>query len=134
MTKLTLFYDGTCPLCAREMNALTQHDKHQQIKTVDIYSEEFAHFPQIDATKANTVLHALKDNGELLLGLDVTYAAWKLVGKGWLYAPLRWSLVKPIADWCYMKFANNRYTVSLWLTGQSRCKQGNNKKGQCDIR
>ncbi|HCE2908683.1 TPA: DUF393 domain-containing protein, partial [Vibrio parahaemolyticus] len=26
MTKLTIFYDGTCPLCAKEMKALRQHD------------------------------------------------------------------------------------------------------------
>lgn len=121
MTKLTIFYDGTCPLCAKEMNALKNYDEHQCIRTVDIYSEAFTHFPQIDADKANTILHALDDNGELLLGLDATYRAWQLVGKGWLYAPLRWPLIRPVADWLYLRFANNRYRVSYWLTGSSRC-------------
>lgn len=45
----------------------------------------------------------------LLLGLDVTYQAWKLVGKGWLYASLRLPNIRPFADWLYIKFANNRY-------------------------
>lgn len=79
MTKLTVFYDGTCPLCAKEMKALKQRDSKQQIKTVDIYSEAFADYPQIDPEQANTILHALNDKGELLLGLDVTHRAWRLV-------------------------------------------------------
>ena len=121
MTVLTVFYDGTCPLCAKEMAALTKSDTKNQIQTIDIYSEAFSDYPQIDAEAANTILHALDEKGKLLLGLDVTYQAWKLVGKGWLYAPLRWAIFKPMADWCYLRFAKNRYKVSFWLTGQSRC-------------
>ncbi|MFV8454425.1 thiol-disulfide oxidoreductase DCC family protein [Vibrio owensii] len=124
MTKLTVFYDGTCPLCAKEMKALKQRDAKQHIITVDIYSEAFAAYPQIDPEQANTILHALNDKGELLLGLDVTHRAWQLVGRGWLYAPLRWRAVKPVADWLYLKFAKNRYRVSYWLTGTSRCNNG----------
>ncbi|MCS0402762.1 thiol-disulfide oxidoreductase DCC family protein [Vibrio diabolicus] len=124
MTKLTIFYDGTCPLCAKEMYALKLRDVKQAIKIVDIYSDDFSDYPQIDAQKANTILHALNDNNELILGLDVTHRAWQLVGRGWLYAPLRWPLLKPIADWLYLRFANNRYRVSYWLTGSSRCNSG----------
>ena len=125
MTQLTIFYDGTCPLCAKEMAALTKHDTENKIQTIDIYSEAFSDYPQIDVDAANTVLHALDENGKLLLGLDVTYRAWNLVGKGWLYAPLRWTIFKPMADWCYLRFAKNRYKASFWLTGKSRCN-GNN--------
>ncbi|MGY5747166.1 thiol-disulfide oxidoreductase DCC family protein [Vibrio antiquarius] len=124
MTKLTIFYDGTCQLCAKEMHALKRRDVKQAIKIVDIYSDDFSDYPQIDAQKANTILHALNDNNELILGLDVTHRAWQLVGRGWLYAPLRWPLLKPIADWLYLRFANNRYRVSYWLTGNSRCNSG----------
>ncbi|OHY94525.1 redox protein [Vibrio rotiferianus] len=124
MTKLTVFYDGTCPLCAKEMNALKQRDTKQQIKTVDIYSDAFADYPQIDPDQANTILHALNEKDELLLGLDVTHRAWQLVGRGWLYAPLRWRIIKPVADWLYLKFASNRYRVSYLLTGRSRCNNG----------
>ncbi len=124
MTKLTIFYDGTCPLCAKEMKALVNRDTHQLIRTVDIHSDEFSSYPQIDADKANNILHALDSNGQLYLGLDATYQAWRLVGRGWLYAPLRWPLIKPVADRLYLKFANNRYRISYWLTGKSRCGSG----------
>ncbi|BBL91460.1 redox protein [Vibrio rotiferianus] len=124
MTKLTVFYDGTCPLCAKEMNALKQRDTKQLIKTVDIYSDAFSDYPQIDPEQANTILHALNEKDELLLGLDVTHRAWQLVGRGWLYASLRWRIIKPVADWLYLKFASNRYRVSYLLTGSSRCNNG----------
>ncbi|EII2983477.1 DUF393 domain-containing protein [Vibrio parahaemolyticus] len=124
MTKLTIFYDGTCPLCAKEMKALRQHDHKQEINTVDIYSDAFSAYPQIDPDRANTILHALDNHGNLLLGLDVTYRAWQLVGRGWLYAPLRWPLIRPVADWLYLCFAQNRYRISYWLTGTSRCNSG----------
>ena len=121
MDSLTIFYDGTCPICTREMRALKQHDKASRIMLVDIFHPDFEHYPQIDAQEAATVLHALDENHHLWLGLDVTYHAWKLVGKGWLYAPLRWPLVKPIADWAYLHFANHRYTISKWILGSRKC-------------
>ncbi|KZN33691.1 thiol-disulfide oxidoreductase DCC family protein [Pseudoalteromonas luteoviolacea] len=124
MSELTIFYDGTCPLCVKEMTALTKRDTKGNIKTVDIYAEEFKSYPNINADKANMILHALDKNGNLLLGLDVTHKAWQLVGMGWLYAPLRWPVIKPIADRFYLVFAKNRYRISYWLTGKSRCESG----------
>ncbi|MDK1288447.1 thiol-disulfide oxidoreductase DCC family protein [Pseudoalteromonas umbrosa] len=124
MTKLTIFYDGTCPLCVKEMTALIKRDKAAHIKTVDIHSDEFVNYPNIDPNQANLILHALDEQGGLLLGLDVTHRAWQLVGMGWLYAPLRWPLIKPIADQVYLLFAKNRYRISYLLTGKSRCENG----------
>lgn len=124
MTQLTIFYDGTCPLCVKEMERLALYDNQEHLMLVDIHSENFLNYPEIDARHATKILHALDNNGTLLLGLDVTYLAWKLVGKGWLYAPLRWKLIRPVADWCYLRFANNRYTISKLLTGKRKCDSG----------
>ncbi|MBQ4837815.1 thiol-disulfide oxidoreductase DCC family protein [Pseudoalteromonas luteoviolacea] len=124
MQELTIFYDGTCPLCVKEMAALTKRDNSNRILIVDIYSEEFGRYPEIDPNKANLILHALDMHGNLLLGLDVTYNAWRLVGMGWLYAPLRWPVVRPVADKLYLAFAKNRYRISYLLTGKSRCESG----------
>ena len=124
MTRLTIFYDSSCPLCAREMAALKNLDHNKFIKPIDLGNDDISNFPQIEAVHANTVLHAIDDEGQVLLGLDVTYRAWQLVGRGWIFAPLRWPYIKPIADRCYLYFANNRYRISYWLTGTSRCDKG----------
>ncbi|WP_332403219.1 DUF393 domain-containing protein [Vibrio metschnikovii] len=121
MTQLTLFYDATCPLCVKEMDTLKRLDKNQALKMVDIYSEEISAYPQIDIKQAGTILHALDESQQLILGLDAVHRAWQLVGKGWIYAPLRWRLIKPLADKAYLYFAKHRYRFSFWLTGTAKC-------------
>ena len=122
-TALTIFYDSFCPLCVKEMQALAKRDKKQYLCFEDINADDFTQrFPSIDANAANSILHAINGKGELLLGLDVTAQAWRLVGNP-IYCILRWPLIKPVADRIYLAFANNRYRVSYWLTGQARCQR-----------
>lgn len=120
-TKLTLFYDGYCPLCLAEMNKLQHYDKNKAIAFVDIQSPDFAlNFPQLRWQELNDRIHGELPDGRLISGLDVTYLAWNLVGKGWVYAPLRWPLVAWFADHFYSFFARNRYRISYLLTGKKR--------------
>ena len=122
--KLIIFYDGGCPLCVHEMRQLKRRDKNQQIQFEDVHGEGFSErFPQIDVQHANTILHGQRASGELIYGLDVTYEAWSLVGRGWLIAPLRWPGIRFIADKVYLWFARNRYRISKTLTGKARCER-----------
>lgn len=123
--QLLIFYDSRCPLCGKEMRHLAKRDKAKQIGFYDIHNPQlsFEH-PDIDFAEANSILHAKTSEGEVLLGLDVTHRAWQLVGLGWIVAPLRWPIFCWFSDWCYRRFANNRYRISYWLTGQSPCASG----------
>lgn len=121
---LTIFYDGGCPLCVREMKHLKRLDKNQQMAFEDILKEDFLNrFPHVNVENANRILHGQSQTGEMLYGLDVTHAAWSLVGRGWLTAPLRWRILRPITDRIYLWFARNRYSVSKVLTGKARCER-----------
>ncbi|BDX08169.1 thiol-disulfide oxidoreductase DCC family protein [Planctobacterium marinum] len=124
--QLTILYDGQCPLCVKEMRHLMKADSQHKIQLADINAPDFTtRFPEVSHQAAMSKLHGyLEDQSSktLVTGLDVTYHAWRLVGKGWLIAPLRWPVIKVIADYCYLKFAKNRFTLSRWLTGQSRCQ------------
>lgn len=123
MPELTLFYDGYCPLCVREMKHLTRLDTAGRMQLVNIQNDEFSqHWPQVNKAEASSILLAVQDNGEWLRGLDVTYRAWQLVGKGHWIAPLRWPVIRLLADQVYLWFARNRYRISGWLTGQQRCE------------
>jgi len=120
--QLTIFYDGGCPLCVREMRHLKRLDKHQKMAFEDINAGDFnQRYPQVSFTRANQILHGMNADGEMLYGLDVTHAAWSLVGRGWLTAPLRWPLIRGLADKGYLFFARNRNSISKLLTGKSRC-------------
>ncbi|RUO25972.1 DUF393 domain-containing protein [Aliidiomarina minuta] len=122
--QLTIFYDGGCPLCVHEMRQLKRrtHAKHMEFE--DIHQADFSkRYPQVDKDAANNILHAQTADGTFLYGLDVTHQAWKLAGRGWLTAPLRWPLIRFFADKCYLFFARHRYKISRLLTGRSRCEQ-----------
>lgn len=124
MPVLTVFYDGRCPLCVREMRQLKQRDQANTIELIDLHSEQFSPYAgRIDALAANQILHGLTADNQLLLGLDVTHRAWSLVGRGWMTAPLRWPLIRWFADHCYRFFARHRARIAYMLTGEKECQQ-----------
>ena len=119
--KLTIFADAQCPLCVMEMKHLKSKDKQSCIQIEDINAPDFSkRFPDINPEKASRVLHGRLDDGRLVYGLDVSHKAWSIVGKPYLFGPLRWPVIKPIADLAYRFFAKNRFTISKLLTGKSR--------------
>lgn len=106
------------------MNKLKDLDSNHLIVFVDIQHAEFMQtYPHLERQMLVARLHGLKENGDLISGLDVTYLAWSLVGRGWLFAPLRWPIIGWFADRVYNVFARHRYTISYLLTGQKRSKQ-----------
>lgn len=122
--QLTLFYDGFCPLCLAEMRKLKSLDNDQNLDFVDIQHPDFSNrFPDLDWSALDARIHGMLPSGEMITGLDVTYLAWKLVGKGWVYAPLRWPIFSWFADKLYVVFAKHRYRISYLLTGKKRCSQ-----------
>jgi predicted DCC family thiol-disulfide oxidoreductase YuxK len=128
---LQIFYDGFCPLCVAEMNKLKACDEGGKLAFVDIQHQDFgAAYPELDWQALNAVIHVQLADGSLITGLDAAYLAWKAVGKGYLYAPLRWPVVRWFADGLYLIFARHRYIISFLLTGQRRCQQCN--LGVCD--
>ncbi len=103
------------------MRHLRKHDKQRVIQFEDIQAEDFTtRFPDLDWHALNARIHVQLPDGSLVTGLDATHQAWSAVGKGWIYAPLRWPGIRMIADYLYTVFARHRYTISYWLTGQKR--------------
>jgi len=126
--QLTIFYDSQCPLCLAEMQQLKAYDNAGRLNFVNLNTDDFSqYYPHIDQNHANRILHGQLETGEILLGLDVTYRAWSLVGKHKWLALLRWPIIRHLADGVYLLFARYRYGISYLLTGKSRCS------GQCAL-
>ena len=121
--QFTVFYDGACPLCMAEMTQLMKRNTEQKLAFVDINHPSFPiEFAELDRAVLNARIHGRWANGKMLTGLDVTYTAWKQVGRGWLYAHLRWPIIRYFADYAYLFFARHRYRISYLLTGKNRCE------------
>lgn len=117
----TIFYDGHCPLCQKEMVLLKKRNTEGKLAFVDIMQDNFSQrYPELDWQTLHDRIHGMQEDGSMLIGLDATHRAWQLLGKGWLYAPLRWPFIRFFADKGYLFFAKHRHRISYWLTGQKR--------------
>lgn len=112
MPALTIFFDGHCPLCAREIQALRKLDQQQALQFENIHAADFqARFPAIDLNEADRRLHGQRDDGQMLYGLDVTAQAWALVGKHRWLTWLRIPVLRQISDVVYWLFARLRHPL-----------------------
>ncbi|CCQ10981.1 Cell division inhibitor [Pseudoalteromonas luteoviolacea B = ATCC 29581] len=113
---MVIFFDGKCPLCAKEMAQLKQCDTQGAITLIDIHSKESqVRFPEINFERAMKILHGYNSEGKLLLGLDVTVAAWSTVNKHRWLKITRWPLLRPLCDLAYLLFAKHRMKLSRFL-------------------
>ena len=101
--KLTVLFDGGCPLCQREVSFLRSRDTLDCILFVDIDSSDYNPelFGGISYREAMGEIHAINSSGEVLKGIRVFREAYRLVGLGWFYEPTTWPFVGPFVDGVY---------------------------------
>lgn len=88
---LTLYFDGDCPLCAREIKLLRRRATDARLLLVDISRDDFD-APALGFTleRMQSVLHARFANGQWVTGLDATLWSWRAAGLGAWATPLTW--------------------------------------------
>ncbi len=123
---LTLYFDGDCAFCKLEMARLRRWDRYGRLAYVDIAAPGFDPAALgVDMAALNREVHSVDAAGKLLVGIDTIFAAYGLVGRGWLLLPLRPRLLRRPLSALYRSFARNRYRISTWL-GLARpvCEDG----------
>ena len=82
---------------------------------VDIAAPGFDPAPY-GATRAemDASIHAVRPDGSLLRGVEVLRLAYAAVGLGWVFAPIRWKPLRPLAELAYRGFARHRRRLSRW--------------------
>lgn len=106
-TKDALFYDGSCPLCRREIDLMRKYT-HKKIDFLDIHEHK------LDDTHPSKKLllrrlHLRKADGQWLVGLDANVHAWSYNSYGKILKALRWPIIKVAVDFIYFKWADRRY-------------------------
>ena len=77
---LTIFFDGSCPLCTREIALLTQFDDQQQLRVVDCSATDFAPVEGHARDAMMALIHARDAAGVWLIGAPVFAAAYSATG------------------------------------------------------
>jgi predicted DCC family thiol-disulfide oxidoreductase YuxK len=109
---LTLFYDGECPLCLREIRMFQRRNDSGHLHLLDIAAPMTEPLPGLSRQDMLDCLHARFRDGRLVTGIDATYWSYRSVGLGWLVAPLRWAWARPLWQWGYRQFCRLRPTLA----------------------
>lgn len=98
---MTMYYDGGCPVCAREVAVYRKLDRNRAIRWHDVSVGEgdlgLDHVSQADAL---TILHARLPDGRLVTGVDAFIAVWdrlpgfKSFARLARWRPVTWMLEK----------------------------------------
>ena len=128
---LTVFFDGACPICDREIALMKRLDRRRQLEFCDFSAQEYDAASSGFATEdLGAVIHARWADGSVITGVDVFRAMWEAVGLGVLARLSRLSLVEPLVLRAYAWFARNR----LRLTGRSHACTGDSCKSALSSR
>jgi predicted DCC family thiol-disulfide oxidoreductase YuxK len=119
---LTVFFDGACPICYREIALMRRLDKHRLLTFCDFSRPDYDPASiDISPAELGRIIHARWGEGTIITGVDVFRAMWEAVGLGFLARLSRLSLIEPLVVRAYAWFARNR----LRLTGRSHtCADG----------
>lgn len=131
--RITVFYDGSCPLCNWEITHLKRKDKQNNIVFENIQDDSFeSNYPELNKQTLDALLHVKTSTGEWVTGLDATYLLWSTVGLGKWFSPLKWQWLHPITKPSYLLFAKYRHRLTGILFKRKQTKPLSCNKGTCN--
>lgn len=112
----TLYYDGQCPLCSREI-AMLRKASDDRLDFCDIHEADTGIEGLPSREELLQVLHIRRADGSLVTALDANVAAWQHTRYGVLWRWLRWPLIRSLVEPLYGAWARRRYRNLYGETG-----------------
>jgi predicted DCC family thiol-disulfide oxidoreductase YuxK len=108
--KTTVFFDGACHLCSREVGLYERADSACTLNLVDISKPDFdAKTYGLDEAKVNKHMHVRRPSGDTEVGVEAFVAIWEALGKySWAVRAARSPVLRPAMDIGYRAFARIR--------------------------
>ena len=127
---LRVFYDGSCIVCATEIEHYLRQDHDGRLVAVDISTLEFDPTPfNISLDRFMYELHTVDCNGVVYRGVEAFQAIWSAFPASPLYGFLTrltgLPLINPIARLLYKCFAR----IRPYLPKRNRCHSGSCRIG-----
>ena len=107
---VTVWYDGGCPLCLREIALMRRLDRAGRIQFDDV-SADGAACP-IDRTLLLARFHAREDGGPILSGAAAFAAMWRAIP---LLRPLGLAARVPVVLWALERAYGGFLKIRPWL-------------------
>ena len=113
---VTVWFDGECPLCVREIALMRRLDKRRRIDFVEIQTADAC---PIDRAELMRRFHAREQGKDIVSGAAAFAAMWRAIP---LLRPLgllaRSRIVLSILEWLYVRFLG----VRPWLQRRLRTR------------
>ena len=121
---ITVFFDGACPLCVREISLLRKLTGPDDLRFEDVSPPDAAPSCDISRERLLARFHVRLPDGEMVEGAQAFTESWARVGGlGWVagigrFAPTRWLLNR-----CYDLFLQIRPAFQAFARRLTREKQ-----------
>ena len=92
--KLKIYFDGLCPLCAKEIELYRKWDQNGRLQFIDIASSDFdATSEGLDPDRVHQFFHIKDTKGEVVEGVEAFARIWDHLE---IFKPLSWAARNPI--------------------------------------
>ena len=116
MSEVTVFFDGACPLCRREIALMRRLDRRGRLAFEDVADEDAPVSCPIDRAALLARFHARLPSGEVVSGARAfTEAYARVPGLGWAGALGRFAPTRAALDWLYARFLRVRPAIQRRL-------------------
>jgi predicted DCC family thiol-disulfide oxidoreductase YuxK len=110
-SKLTIYYDGSCPLCLAEIHFLKHHNQKGLLEFVSL-QELNADVDYVNCELAFKTIHARLGEREIIVGPDVFYEAYKRTNLRFINFVFSFSVARFMYGKFYVLFAKYRHQIS----------------------
>jgi len=93
---LDVFFDGSCPLCRREISFLKARDRHDRLNLIDVSEREADPAPGLSCSAAMARMHVRNADGTIESGARAFLAIWGAIDR---FRPLVRGLSIPPLPW-----------------------------------
>jgi predicted DCC family thiol-disulfide oxidoreductase YuxK len=122
---IRVFYDGSCSVCATEIEHYVRQDHGVKLQAIDISTPDFD--PEsygIPLMAFMYELHVIDQRGKVYRGVEAFWAIWQAFPTSTLYgvmgAMISLAMVNPVARLLYKGFA----AIRPYLPKRDRCDSG----------
>lgn len=118
MADVTVFFDGACPLCVREIALLRRLDVKDRLAFENVADPDAPISCPIDRGDLLAKFHARLPGGEVVSGARAfTEAYARVPGLGWAASLGRFGPSRRSLDWLYIRFLRVRPRLQRWAGG-----------------
>lgn len=126
---LTVMFDGTCPLCRREVGIYQSLTPLEPVQWMDVSGDLTGLTPE-EQTRFMARFHVRQPDGQLLSGAAAFVALWRTM-PGWKWLGRLGALpgVTPLLEWMYRGFLHFRPRLQRWVRAWDASRSPSDKVG-----